>query len=118
MDIEEETELQEHENFIHTKFGYCYYSLDSTPFIWNLYVHPKYRRQGHSRILLQNVISEIRKNGCYGEISILAEPREESVGLVDLINYYRSIGLKILTQIKQTEQYCEGVEIFEKEKEV
>jgi len=88
-------ELQESENFIQNKFGYCFYALEPCPFIYNLYVHPQYRRQGHSRTLLQYAIDEIRKAGCVVTINIQAEPRENSIVLNDLIKYYERMGLKI-----------------------
>ena len=90
-----ENELQENENFIQNKFGYCFYILDSCPVIYNLYVYPQYRRCGHSKILLQFVINEIRKTGYTGGIGIQAKPRENSISQNDLIKYYESIGLKL-----------------------
>jgi Lar family restriction alleviation protein len=86
---------REDENFIQTKFGYCFYTFDVPPIIYNLYVHPQYRRCGHSRELLKLVIAEIRKSGYEGEIRIDAEPKENSIGLADLMKYYKSMGLTI-----------------------
>ncbi len=74
---------EEDENFIQTKFGYCFYTLDSRPLIYNLYVNPQYRRRGHSRELLESVIIAIRKDGYKGEIRIQAKPRDDSIGLAD-----------------------------------
>lgn len=91
-------DCQEDENFIQTKFGYCFYSLGDYPLIYNLYVHPQYRRCGHSRMLLQCVISEIRKTGYDGEIYIQAKPQESSIKLTDLIKYYESMGLVMLKE--------------------
>ncbi|BAK99728.1 hypothetical protein OBV_25300 [Oscillibacter valericigenes Sjm18-20] len=85
----------ENENFIQNKFGYCFYSLGDQPFIYNLYVHPQYRRNGHSKILLGLVIREIRKSGYRGWVGIQAEPRENSIGLEDLTRYYKSFGLTV-----------------------
>nr|DAQ35597.1 MAG TPA: acetyltransferase [Caudoviricetes sp.] len=93
--LTEEPLCKENENFIQNKFGYCFYTLDSTPFIYNLYVHPQYRRRGHSRALLELAVSEIRKSGYEGEILIQAEPKENSIGLADLTKYYMSMGLVI-----------------------
>lgn len=93
----------ENENFIQSKFGYCFYSLGSQPFIYNLYVHPQYRRCGHSRMLLKLVISQIRKGGCGGEICIQAEPRENSIGLVDLTRYYKNLGLTVCRPPERSE---------------
>jgi len=92
---QEQKLCSENENFIQNKFGYCFYTLDSSPLIYNLYVHPQYRRHGNSRALLELVIREIRKSGYDGEIRIQAEPREDSIGLADLIKYYQSMGLAI-----------------------
>lgn len=93
----------EDENFIQTKFGYCFYTLNSNPWIYNLYVHPKYRRCGHSKKLLKLVIDEIRKSGYEGKIRIQAEPREDSIGLVDLTKYYKSMGL-VVCEANRTEE--------------
>ncbi len=86
---------KEDENFIQSKYGYCFYTLDSDPLIYNLYVHPQYRRQGHSHELLKLVIAEIRKSGYEEKIRIQADPREDSIGLTDLTKYYRRMGLVI-----------------------
>ena len=83
------------ENFVQTRFGYCFYDLETYPLIYNLYVHPEHRRCGHSKRLLQWVISEIRRTGYTGEISIEAFPKENSINLEDLVKYYESIGLKV-----------------------
>lgn len=98
--MDEQLVYEENENFIQTKFGYCFYSLNSTVFIYNLYVHPQYRRCGHSRMLLGLVINEIRKSGYEGEIFIQVEPREDSIKLTDLTKYYESMGLVIYDQNK------------------
>ena len=68
------------ENFIHDKFGYCYYAIESDkiPIIFNLYVEPEYRKQGHARKYLQYVINEIRKTGYNGIIEIEVNPRDKS----------------------------------------
>jgi len=88
-------ELKENENFIQNKFGYCFYSL-SEHLIYNLYVHPQYRQQGHSKILLQYAINEIRRNGYTGEIFIEATPRENSISLDQLTTYYKKMGLTLI----------------------
>lgn len=89
----------ENENFIQTKFGYCFYTLDSPAFIYGLYIHPQYRRRGHSKILLKFVISAIRESGYTGEIHIEAEPEKESIGIKDLIRYYEQLGLVVDNKI-------------------
>ena len=90
--------FEEEENFIHNKFGYCFYILGDIPLIYNLYVYPKYRRCGHSRTLLQCVISEIRQKDYEGVIHIQAIPREDSIKLANLEKYYESMGLIILKE--------------------
>jgi ribosomal protein S18 acetylase RimI-like enzyme len=89
----------ENENFIQNKFGYCFYSLSDMPFIYNLYVNPQYRRQGHSKELLRLVVNGIRRNGYSGEIFIEARPKESSIELADLIKYYKSMGLTIYEDV-------------------
>jgi len=99
---------EENENFIQNKFGYCFYTLDSSPLIYNLYVHPQYRHHGHSRTLLQLAIGEIWKSGYEGEIHMQAKPREDSIGLVDLIKYYKSMGLVIYDDHKPEQEESDG----------
>ena len=89
-------ELKDCENFIHTKFGYCFYSLEGKPLIYNLYVHPQYRMHGHSRMLLECVINEIKKTGYDGLIYIQAKPKENSIELSNLKRYYENMELCIL----------------------
>lgn len=86
----------ENENFIQNKFGYCFYYLGPCPLVYNLYVHPQYRRSGHSKRLLELVIGEIRKNGYAGRINVQAKPRENSIRLKDLTKYYQCMGLFVL----------------------
>jgi GNAT superfamily N-acetyltransferase len=89
--------IEEYENFIHNKYGYCYYSLkeNEPAIIFNLYVEPEYRRQGHARKLINYVIKEIMKTGYKNDILIKAEPRENSISVEDLIVFYEEMGLKI-----------------------
>jgi ribosomal protein S18 acetylase RimI-like enzyme len=86
---------EENENFVQNKFGYCFYTLGAHPLIYNLYVHPQYRRHGHSCKLLQLVKGEIWNSGYEGEIRIQAEPQENSIKLTDLVEYYKSMGLTV-----------------------
>lgn len=54
--------MEENENFIHNKYGYCYYFIESNnAIIFNLYVEPTYRKRGHAKHLIQLVIREIRR---------------------------------------------------------
>lgn len=86
-------------NFIHTPYGYCYYHLDKpineggTYLIYGLYIYPGYRRQGHSRRMLNFLIDEIKSTGYTGPIYIKAEPEENSIEKHTLISYYKSLGL-------------------------
>jgi GNAT superfamily N-acetyltransferase len=88
-------DLRKNDNFIHNKYGHCYYSLDDH-LIYNLYVHQEYRRQGHSKVLLEYAINEIRKTGYTGEIKVEAIPREDSISKENLIAYYKSMNLTII----------------------
>lgn len=90
--------MEESENFIHNKYGYCYYSIDSNniAIIFNLYVEPNYRRKGHAKNLLQLAIGEIMKTGYSKEIQIEALPRENSIDIKDLIAFYKRMGLKTI----------------------
>ena len=84
------------ENFIHNKFGYCFYSVqEDSAVIFNLYVHPEYRRQGKGKKLLAYVISEIREIYS-GEIDVEVVPRENSISIGRLFSFYQNMGLRAL----------------------
>ena len=88
------------EDFIHNRYGYCFYTLNDTettePFIYNLFVHEEYRRMGHGKKLLKHIINEIRCTGYEGNIKIEAIPRDNSISLDKLIDLYESLGLEVI----------------------
>jgi len=85
------------ENFIHTKYGFCYYAIESdSAIIFNLYVESEHRRKGHARKLLQQVIREIRETGYYKDIQIEIAPRENSIPTDVLASFYQTAGLKVI----------------------
>lgn len=90
--------MEENENFIQNKYGYCYYSFeaDNTAIIFNLYVDSECRRKGHAKHLLSLIMKEIREAGYSGKIQIEAEPQEDSISLKDLIAFYEQMGLKVI----------------------
>lgn len=91
------TSLGENDDFIHTKYGYCYYSLeDGKATIYNLFIEPEYRKKGLARKLLEMVIDVIRNEGVTEDIEISAEPRDKSIDLESLKRFYRSMDLKIV----------------------
>jgi len=88
------------ENFIHNKYGYCYYSINkNSALIFNLYILKKYRRKGHARKLLNAVIREIREMGYDDKIQIEAIPREKSISHKNIISFYKGMGLEIYENI-------------------
>ena len=89
--------MGENENFIHNKYGYCYYSIQAndTAMIFNLYVEAEYRQKGHAKKLIQLAIREIREAGYNKEIQIEARPREDSINTESLVVFYEKMGLKI-----------------------
>lgn len=89
--------MEENENFIQNKYGYCYYAInpDNTALIFNLYIDSIYRRKGHARHLIQLIINEI-KNINNREIQIEADPQENSISKENLISFYEKMGLKVL----------------------
>ena len=89
--------MAENENFIHNKYGYCFYSIENnTAVIYNLYVDPNYRQKGHAKKLIRMVISEIRNSGYYKEIEIEALPREDSINVESLVTFYEKLGLRVI----------------------
>lgn len=99
-DKEENNDIKEEREFIHNKYGYCYYDTETggRALIFNLYVEPEYRRQGHATKLIQMVINEIRRTGYDREIEIVAEPYENSISLKDIIAFYEKMGLKVVKE--------------------
>lgn len=96
--MEEVSKVEENENFIHNKYGYCFYSIgDNTALIYNLYIEPNYRQKGYAENLIRLVIREIRGTGYYGEIQVEARPREGSISVENLVAFYERLGLRIIS---------------------
>lgn len=87
--------LNEDENFIQNKYGYCFYSHGDRPMLFNLYVNPEYRGDGNSRKLIKLAISEIRDTGYRGEIGVEVKPRP-GIDSERLKMYYKEFGLSII----------------------
>ena len=83
--------------FVHTQYGYCYYSIESdgSALLYNLYIEPDDRRKGNARYLIDLVIKEIKRSGCFGPIRVEAIPRENSIDINTLSLFYRQMGLVI-----------------------
>lgn len=82
---------------IETKYGYCFYDIsqEEGACMFDLFVLPEYRRLGHGRELIRMGISGIRDKGYVGPIGIEARPKEGSIPLNDLIEFYRKEGLYV-----------------------
>ena len=84
------------ENFVQNAFGYCFYEIkENSALIYNLFVHPKFRGTGKSKILLKHTINEIEWMGCTGKIFIEAKPKECSIDVKNLISYYEKMNLNL-----------------------
>lgn len=86
------------EDFIHDRYGWCYFSIDveDRAIIFNLYVEPEHRKQGHATRYLKYVINRIREYGFHDEISIQADPKDKSINKTVLIEFYQRMGLKVI----------------------
>ena len=83
---------------IKTEFGYCEYSFESDfVHIYNLFVYPEFRRQGRAKELLRLAIVAVRDTSYKGEIKIVAKPKENCISLVNLIKFYKEMGLGVYT---------------------
>lgn len=85
---------------IQNEYGHCEYVLETDKHgdyyhIYNLYIKPDYRKQGHAKNILEQVISKIRKTGYNGEIAIVPTPKENSISVEKLIGFYESLGLTV-----------------------
>lgn len=81
-------------------FGYCYYAFENDQngdyvHIYDLYIYPKLRRQGRAKEILQLAIKQIRSQGYFGEIQIVAKPSENSIEKQKLVLFYKSLGLAV-----------------------
>lgn len=91
--------MEDSENYISTKYGYCYYliNLNNTVLLHSLYVEPQYRRKGYATHLIKLILKEIEEiENFHGEIQIKAEPQENSISIENLISFYGRMGLKII----------------------
>lgn len=81
-------------NFILNEYGYCCYCIksDCDASIFNLYIYKEFRRLGHAKEIIKMCITEIRERGYEKEIKIEAEPRENSISIEALIDYYKKWG--------------------------
>ena len=81
--VSEADELRdEQDEFVHTKYGWCYYThAKPTPLIYNLFVHPEYRGLGKGKRLLKMAVFEIMSNGHVAgdTIQIEASPTEPGI---------------------------------------
>jgi len=86
------------ENFIHDKYGYCYYVIEKNkkPLIFNLFTEQKYRKRGYAKKHLLYVINEIRETGYKGDIEIEVNPKESSIDFESLKLFYIKMGLTII----------------------
>jgi ribosomal protein S18 acetylase RimI-like enzyme len=83
-------------NFIHTKYGWCYYCyIKKRAFIYNLYIHPKFRNFGKAKRLLEYIKNEIKEDGYSGEIEIEVRSRRLNIDKQRLTLFYKNMGFKI-----------------------
>jgi GNAT superfamily N-acetyltransferase len=87
------------ENFIHDKYGWCYYAIEQNkkPIIFGLFTKLKYRGNGYGKKHLEYVINEIRNTGYVGEIEIEVLPKEKNINKERLIAFYGKLGLKVIS---------------------
>lgn len=92
-------DLKENQNFVHNKYGWCYYETTSPrmALIYNLYVKKEYRRQGKARHLIELVLAELNTMGIK-KFDIKVEPYEDSISVEDLIKFYESMGLRVINK--------------------
>lgn len=91
------------EEFIHNRYGWCYYDLTDVPFIYGLQIHEEHRRMGHAKRLLGMVIGAIRQDGYDGVIRIEAIPQDDCMPLYKLIEFYESLGLEVINGYRNAE---------------
>jgi GNAT superfamily N-acetyltransferase len=99
---DEDDVLAAGEDFVHDRYGYCYFVLNEgeVPFIHTLHTNDEYRGQGHARRHLEDVINKIRKSGHSGPIEINSAPQEDGVDGIRLAKFYKSLGLSVVGEHK------------------
>jgi ribosomal protein S18 acetylase RimI-like enzyme len=85
---------------IQDSYGYCEYAFEHDSFgdyvhIYNLFVCPEFRRQGHAKDLLRTAVGRIRETGYKGEIQIVAKPADDSIPKEKLREFYKKMGLEV-----------------------
>jgi len=85
------------DEFVHTGNGWCYWTTKSHPMVYGLQIEPNCRRKGNATAILAMVISEIRRSGYVGEITIEALPQDCEVSRDVLVAFYRRLGFTIIT---------------------
>lgn len=91
-----DADLEENENYIQNKYGYCFYVIeDNEATIYNLYVYKEFRKKGKARNLLLHVISDINDHNIYN-IKVEAIPQERSIRYSKLVDFYKSLGLNVI----------------------
>ena len=89
--------MEDNENVIQNKYGYCQYCVcDNCAMIYNLYVEKEHRKKGHARYLIETAINAIRATEYRKDIKIEAQPREDSIDIEKLIDFYKKMGLKVI----------------------
>ena len=92
----EEVFLNKREEHVKTQFGACDWSFEKDyVHVYNLFVHRRYRRKGHAKHILKLAIDRIREAGHFGDICIVADPKDESVDRAELAAFYKAMGLVV-----------------------
>lgn len=85
---------------ISNNYGHCEYEFEKDSIgdyvhIFNLWIHPNFRRQGKAKELLLETIKAIRNTGWNDSIKIVASPSDDSISKDNLIKFYGSMGLEV-----------------------
>jgi len=79
--------------------GHVYFEIKNDyAHLYDLYIQPDKRNQGHARELLLHAIRLIKEEGWNDEIQIVCAPTEEGIDKERLSNFYESLGLIVYSQ--------------------
>lgn len=85
------------------KYGYVSYNVEEDPFTEEKYVlidlvytYPQYRRQGYAEKILMKTITEIKRKHPRLPIRLAALPKENSIDMVDLVEFYEDMGFEVI----------------------
>lgn len=79
---------------VRNRYGYCKYDvIKGVCFIFDLYIKPEYRKEGHAT----NILKEIKSQSRCKRFFIQAVPYEDNIPKDVLVRFYNKMGIVVLS---------------------